>query len=261
MLAMVRLLAVLLFAGVAAAESTEGYTRLLVPVTAGQVRGANGSLWTTEWTLHNATGSHLYVSGPFPYLSLSPVIMDNELAAGETKRLFLAEAVPGLDGAFIYLPDETVDQVPMSLRVRDISVHAQSYGTSIPIVRPAEFKPSITLIDIPTDPAYRATLRIYSAGLESQTVRVTIYAANRGTPLEQYDVQLHENDSFGIAEPISRPAYVQLDPLSTAARAIGSPIRIEISNLGENVSPPFPSLWAFVSISHNETQQVTTILP
>lgn len=258
---MVRLLAVLLFAGVAAAQSFEGYTRLLVPVTAGEVRGANGSVWTTEWTLYNASGTQLYVTGPFPYLGLSPVIMDNEVRPGETKRLHLSQAEPGSDGAFIYLPDEVVDQVSMSLRVRDISVNAHSYGTSIPIVRPTELKPFITLIDIPTDPAYRATLRIYSAGSEPQTVRVTVYAANRGTPLEQYDVQLHQNDSSGIGEEVARPAYVQLDPLSTAARAIGSPIRIEISNLGENVSPPLPSLWAFVSISHNETQQVTTILP
>jgi hypothetical protein len=255
------LFVVLLLATVASAQPDEEYTRLLVPVTANNLHGANGSIWATEWTVHNAGLAQLYVSGPFPYLSLSPVIMDNEVKVGETKRLFLADAVSGMDGAFIYLPSVTLEALSMSLRVRDISVHAQSYGTSIPVVPESAFKSFVRLIDVPTDPAYRATLRIYSAGALPQSVRVTVYAENRAEPVEQYDVFLAENASVGLAEPIERPAYVQLNPLSTAVRASGPKIRIEISNLGEIVSPPPPPIWAFVSISHNETQQVTTVLP
>ncbi|MEA2489724.1 MAG: hypothetical protein QOH21_1516, partial [Acidobacteriota bacterium] len=56
---------VLLLAAVASAQ-TEQYTRLLVPVTASNVKGANGSVWTTEWTVHNGSLGQLYVSGPFP---------------------------------------------------------------------------------------------------------------------------------------------------------------------------------------------------
>jgi hypothetical protein len=254
-------LVVLLLTAAASAQAAEEYTRLLVPVVANQVRGANGSVWTTEWTAHNASVGSVYIGGPFPFLSLSPPFQDSEVKAGETKRLFLMESRPGLDGAFVFVPPNSDDTLSMSLRVRDISVNAQSYGTSIPLVPEPAFKSFVRLIDVPTDPAYRATLRIYSWDDVPQTVRVSVFAASGTTPLEQYDVLLMENDLNLLSQEIERPAYVQLDPLSAAVRAAGPKVRIEISNLGEIVSPPPPPIWAFVSISHNETQQVTTVLP
>jgi hypothetical protein len=251
----------LLSAVVAAAQTPEGYTSLLLPVRANNVRGANGSIWVTEWMMHNAGVAQVYVAGPFPYLYLSPIVTDNEVKAGETKRLFLADPPPGMDGAFVGVPTTALDALTMSLRVRDISVHAQSYGTNIPIVPVSTFKSFVRLIDVPTDPAYRATLRIYSAGVLPQSVRVTVYAENRPQPIEQYDAFLAENGNAGLADPVEGPAYLQLDPLSAAVRAAGPKVRIEISNLSEIVSPPPPPIWAFVSISHNVTQQVTLIVP
>ena len=251
----------LLLAAVASAQSEEDYTRLLVPVRANNVHGANGSIWVTEWMMYNGGVAQVYVAGPFPYLNLSPIVTDNEVKAGQTKRLFLADPVPGMDGAFVAVPSTALDALSMSLRVRDISVHAQSYGTNIPVVPVSTFKSLVRLIDVPTDPAYRATLRIYSAGALPQSVRVRVYAENQAQPIEQYDAFLAENASIGLADPVEGPAYRQLDPLSAAVRAAGPKVRIEIWNLAEIVSPPPPPIWAFVSISHNETQQVTTILP
>ena len=235
------------------AQEEEGYTRLLVPLTAYNVPGVNGSVWTTEWTVFNGTAEQLYVSGPFPFLSLSPMIQDNTVEAQQTKRLFLRETDRGMDGAWIYVPDASLERLSMSLRVRDISVNAQSYGTSIPLVRRHEYKPAIRLIDVPVDPSYRATLRVYSYTDEPHPVLVTVFAANRAAPLDQYEVALHRNELRGIEET-PRPAYVQLDPLSEAVRASGGAVRIEVTSLGAPV-------WAFVSISHNQTQQVTTVLP
>lgn len=243
----------LLVSSSVSAQDEEGYTRLLVPLTGYNVPGVNGSVWTTEWTLFNGTAEQLYVGGPFPFLSLSPMVQDNMVNAQQTKRLFLAEVERGLDGAWIYLPTPALEELSMSLRVRDISVNAQSYGTSIPIVGLDEFKPAIRLIDVPVDPSYRATLRVYSNKDEPHPVLVTVYAANKSAPIEQYEVALHQNDPRGIEES-PRPAYVQLDPLSEAVRAAGAAVRIEVTSLGAPV-------WAFVSISHNQTQQVTTVLP
>ncbi len=247
------LVSLLCLASSAYAQEEEGYTRLLVPLTGYNIPGVNGSIWTTEWTVFNGSAEQLYVGGPFPFLSLSPMIQDNTVEAQQTKRLFLSETDRGMDGAWIYVPDASLEQLSMSLRVRDISVNAQSYGTSIPLVRRDEYKPAIRLIDVPVDPSYRATLRVYSYSDEPHPVLVTVYAANQAAPVDQYEVALHKNELRGIEET-PRPAYVQLDPLSDAVRAAGAAVRIEVTSLGAPV-------WAFVSISHNQTQQVTTVLP
>lgn len=235
-------------------EEEEGYTRFLIPVTAVAVHGANGSIWTTEWTLYNATAQRLYVTGPFPFLSLSPAVQDNEVDAGETKRLVLYEAAPGFDGAFIYLPDDALQHLSMILRARDISVHAQSYGANIPIVRLSEFRPQLRLIDIPADSDYRATLRVYGSTPDEQIVHIRAYVPEHATPMEEFDVIVRANEHLGFEE-LPRPAYAQLDPLSSALRAAGARVRLEITAASD--SP----VWAFVTISHNETQQVTTVLP
>ena len=236
-------------------QSEEDFTRLLIPVTAVAVPGANGSLWTTEWTVYNNSGDDLFIGGPFPFVNFSPMIQDNYIAARETRRFYLEEAARGFDGAFVYLPTATLDTVPMSLRVRDTSVNAQSYGTSIPVVRPSAFKPRIDLIDIPTDPSYRTMLRIYSAAEELQAVHVAVYTPAGDAPIEQYDVTLIGGPEVGFEES-PRPAYAQLDVLSETVRNAGQKIRVEIT-AADGDEP----VWAFVSISHNQTQQVTTVVP
>jgi hypothetical protein len=239
----------------AAQEFPDDYTQLLLPVTATAVHGAHGSVWTTEWMLFNGTNGRLFVGGPFPYLGLSPVITDNDVAAGATKRLFVAEARPGFDGAFVYVPTADLDEVSMSLRVRDKSVNAQSHGTSIPIVPMSAFKPRVRLIDIPADPAYRAMLRIYGSTEAPRVVRVAVYDPSKAAPIEELDVTLQENLDFGLVEHAPRPAYAQVDPLSAAARHAGGKVRVEIS------APGGEPIWAFVSVSHNQTQQVTAVVP
>ncbi|HEV7239281.1 MAG TPA: hypothetical protein VGQ36_08585 [Thermoanaerobaculia bacterium] len=241
-----------------AIEFPEDYTRLLIPVTAIAVTGAYGSVWTTEWAMYNGSGENLYVIGPFPYLYLSPPVQDNTVDLGATKRLILNEAAPGFDGAFVYVPTADVETLPMSLRVRDTSVNSQSYGTSIPIIRPAGFKPTVHLIDVPTDPAYRTMLRIYGIGPEPQVVRLEIYTPDGRSPIEQRDVVLHVHERVGLEE-VPRPTYAQLDPLSDSVRNAGQKVRLAIS-VSESDAATRP-VWAFVSISHNQTQQVTTVVP
>ena len=252
---LVALAAVLhLFALPGAAEERwpDDYTRLLLPVTAVAVHGANGSVWTTEWTVFNDSEARAYFVGPFPYLFLSPPVQINEVEPAAVKRLAVEQASPGLDGAFVYVLTSQLERLSMSLRVRDVSVNAQSYGTSIPIVRAEEFRREVQLLDVPTDPAYRAMLRVY--GSEPQVVRIAAYTA-AGQLIEQFDAVLNPGNESELGE-LERPAYVQLDPLSDAIRAAGDHVRLEIS-AAETGTP----IWAFVSISHNQTQQVTAVVP
>ena len=58
------------------------------------------------------------------------------------------------------------------------------------------------------------------------------------------------------------PAYAQVDLLTPAIRAATSTIRVQIENLGRPlISPSIPTMWAMVSVTNNETQQVTMITP
>lgn len=239
----------------------DGYARLLIPVTAVEINGANGSVWTTEFRIFNGGDTNLFLIGPFPFISLSPFVQDNQVAARETRRLSLEPNAPGFDGAFVFMPAELADGLSMVLRARDISRNAQSYGTSIPIVTESEFKNTIRLIDVPTDSAYRVTMRIYGATPIRHSVLVSVFIPGRVQPIDEYVVNLGESHVSGLDADFMRPAYAQIDPLSNAVRAAGPAIRIEISNFSDIVSPPPPPIWAFVSISNNVTQQVTVISP
>jgi hypothetical protein len=245
------------------ADFPVGYTRFLVPITTVNVHGAHGSIWSSEWKVFNGGSNRVSVLGPFEFIFLSPPVQDNEVAPNQTKTLVVDHSTITSDGAFVYVRDADVEGLSMSLRVRDTSVNAQSFGANIPIVRDEDFKARIHLIDIPTDPQYRAMLRIYSAEKQSQWVHIAIYTPDGTQPIEEHDVQLQMRDiDIHIAEePAVQPAYAQLNPISPAVRAAGSRFRVEIST-GSPALPYVPTpIWAFISVSNNETQQVTTITP
>jgi hypothetical protein len=243
-----------------ATPGIENYTRFLVPLTAHEVPGANGSLWSTELTLFNASIVSMQVLGSFDdpndlFVSDPPV-----LAPGETRtlRLYPSTSVPG-DGAYVYVPAPLRPAAVMSLRVRDISKNAQSWGTEVPVVRSNDVRPRITLIDIPTDRRYRATLRVYHWTETAHAARVSIYVPDREPPIRVYELgppPVSTNPGLPL-----HPAYQALDILTDDVRAAGSSLRIEIEHTGPSGTPLPYDLWAFVSITNNETQQVTAILP
>ena len=248
-----------------ASEGRENYVQYLVPITGETIPGANGSRWTGELTLFNGSTFNAVCIGKFtPPGSITLPIPDAvTLAPGATEKPTLYGS-GSTAGAFLYVPKPLAERVRDSLRIRDLSRNANSWGTEIPVVGPNEAGITITLIDIPTDPQYRATLRIYHWSAYSGVARVTIYAPNRAEPVSQFDVQSHAPFTPDPAEDMPfYPSYSQVDLLTPAVRAAGPSIRVEVYNYGDNprVSPPFPGIWAFASVTNNETQQVTVITP
>ena len=243
------------------------YKRYLVPVTGRNLPGANGSLWTTEFTLFNGFHTALApiwnccapVGLPVP----SPVI-----PPGQTIQAAINARGDGSDGAFVYLPKIPSDRMGMSLRVRDLSRNAQNFGTEIPLVIDADYhgiaNVPLQLVDVPTDPKYRATLRIYGPGQEPVSgVRVQVFSKSTGALIEEYQVDL-QGIVTAFFDPFPlHPAYAQLDPLTPAVRASGERVRIALyaRQFSVVIPPPAIPLWAFITITNNETQQVTTISP
>lgn len=238
------------------------YQQVLVPLTSGTVPGAHGSRWTSELHIFNASTTALRLPGPEPFIVELPIDPAIYVPARETEQAFLKSRFIGLDGAFLYVPRAQEDAPKFSLRVRDLSQNAASLGTDIPVVSIDDAKGDLTLVDIPVDPNYRATLRIYAFTQAPMLVGVKVFPEDGDTPIQEYDVPLNGIVTLEPVEFPPYPAYTAFDPLTSVVRGANQPrVRIEITNHNAIVSPPPPPIWAFVSITSNATQQVTAVVP
>jgi hypothetical protein len=256
------LLALLVATTLSAAPNPDDYVRYLVPVIQRDLRGANDSLWTTELMFRNRWGSAMTLIGPLCG-PLSDPCGGNALSfdPGTTFSIQLFPRGDGADGAFLYVPKSLTERRPaMTLHVRDKSKNATGFGSEIHMPQLDEYQPYTDLIGIPTDARYRATLRIYGASEAPQTVRVRTFTEDGTTPIDEQIVTLSGILTL-VADPFPlHPAYAQLDPLTTFARAYPR-LRITVDIVGDIVSPPAPPIWAFVTITDNVTQLTSTITP
>jgi IPT/TIG domain len=245
----------------------ENYVRVLVPLTATSLQGANGSIWTSQLRVFNSSfTSPLRMPGPEAIFQSPPIDPAIVVNPRKTQQVFLSRRSSNVDGAFLYVPRPLAYAPKWSLRVRDLSKNATSLGTAVPVViagdAAGDAKGELTLHDLPIDPNTRATLRIYAFTEAPMQVGISVYAENVETPIEERVVSLDGIVNV-IYEPFGpHPAYIALDPFSQAVRDSGvDRVRIEITNFGVNVSPPPPPIWAFVSFTNNVTQQVTVVTP
>ena len=235
--------------------------RYLVPVVRESVEGVHGSRWVTEVTAHNGSSVDLVLGGPWaaPGLPMvSPVLAPQESL---TPPLF-----PPLmgEGAFVYVPVPLARSTAFELRVRDTSRESEGWGTEVPVVAVHDqFAGTVRLLDVPTDPRFRATLRIYGDDYTDREVMMSIYAPSGTVPIEQRVIALK---GFTNSQPDAPlwPAYAAIDPISDVVRASGQPrVRIEVAAIEPPlINPPLVrAIWALLSLTNNETQQVTTITP
>jgi len=224
---------------------TTNFERVLLPIVlfgTAAAPGAFGSMWKAEATFHNRSASDVPIVAP----NCNPLILSPcapfILQSGAT----VIEPLYGFPGTFAALPRGNLNDIDISLRIYDVSRQSQTWGTSLPVVRATQFKPAVRLIGVPTDPRFRLTLRIYGYG-EAGPTNVRVYDPGSTQPLGNVNVDLQGHD----------PAYLQLDPLAFPGIAPPPTVRIEISSASD---PPKP-IWAFISVTNNETQHVTVIAP
>jgi hypothetical protein len=255
---------ILIFAALlSTTASAADYTTYLVPVIQRNLPGANGSMWTTELMFRNRSDHGLSIMAPFcGPAGPDPCVLPFLFAAQSTSQLGLYTRGDGTDGAFLHIPISLNDPIPaMTLRVRDLSKNATSFGTEIHMPRLDEYQGKVDLIDVPTDARYRATLRAYGRSEAPQMVRVRVYAAQGTTPIDERILLMNGIVTFAATPFPFNPSYLELDPLTSAVRASGVRVRITVDVMGENVSPPPPPVWAFITITDNVTQLVSTITP
>ena len=249
------------------ADST--FVPVMLPVvTRSAVVGAHGSLWQLELRMVNRTKLAL-VPG-IDIFPLEPRCAGCDAPIPFDRMIEPRIAMPLIDNdrppvQLVWIDKDLANHLSFSLRVRDLSRQAESWGTEIPIVHDRDFAHDIRLLDVPLQPRFRQLLRLYTpsyVGCCRTTVR--FFAAD-GTPLAERPVDLiRPNGSLGglVPPPYLRdgsrnfplqPAYAELDLATIPELAAQTSIWIEA---GASFR-----IWGFVSVTNDATQQVTTITP
>lgn len=232
------------------------YERVLVPLTTQTSHGQQGSLWTTTLRIFNGDDQPVELIGPTSEISL---VVDPE----QTETESIAPLMRGHEGAFLYVPKAQLATTMFSLRVAN-NAKGNLVGNEIPVVRESEAKGDLAFIEIPDNSRYRVALRIYGFTEAPMQVGVKILREDGPTVIRQSTVDLqgivHVNPepfplhpAYGVINPFPRPLPFQ--PGNAPM------MRIEITNFHTIVSPPPPPIWAFISITDNQTGEVTIVEP
>lgn len=246
------LVLILLFAASVSAESagipacapqTFETTRLLVPVLADRIAGADGSVWTTELWISNVTDCPVL----FPLAPCQVSCCCDEFSTYRAQEA-VSLALDHPRGRWFNVPAD--GSLQFQARFRDLSRAASSAGVELALVREADFRADqVNLIGIPRDPRFRVTLRLYSlsGGTTLRVDTVDLFGATIAT-----QVVALEPPTEIYAGTI--PAYAQL---SMPPAGIGDePVRLRIVPLSAG-----SRVWAFASITNNETSEVTVVQP
>jgi hypothetical protein len=228
----------------------KGFEVLLLPVF-GEVAGAHGSLFRTDLRGWNSGQALLPVYGlrfePMVIILLppfDPLEEPYQIAAG----ILLWPGQVSPVGRLLYVPKAAMRHLTLNLRAYDVSRSTTNFGTEVPIPSTNDFRTDrIILLGVPLDPLFRKTLRIYSLRQEA-SVRITIGTESRFVTLQP-------------GRNIFEPAYAEIGdfPSGTAS------MEVKIEPLSPLTNPTWggaePPIWAFISVTNNETQHVTTITP
>jgi hypothetical protein len=248
------LLALLSLAENISAQQTIVYDRILLPIATPSIPGAFGSQWIADAVVHNSD----VVTRAFDIdQSCHTNSCPTDIPPGQTGHI-LFRGEPADNPGQIMFVEHPSDLMTFESRIQDISRQAQTWGTELPVVREAAFvtRP-IELLNVPTDDRFRLLLRIYDIdGRSDGRVRVSVYGfPGNGESIGDVDLSLAQPSGF---HPRYKPAYAQFSAVLSLIPA-GQPQVV----IGVRITPLTPGLrlWAFISVTNNETQHVTTITP
>lgn len=243
--------AALLLVAPAGLADTTAFERILVPVVF-EGPGAGGSQWTTDAYIQNRSN----FAAPFfnPPTAQLPCALPEGctppfLAAGATWKIPASYPT----GLYVY-PARGTD-VRLNVLVRDLSRQSEALGTEVPVVRENDwYSRGITLLNVPGDPRFRVTIRVYLEGDVDRFrhVPVRVFRLTGTEPLLTMDLSLDRSYNGTI------PATNWIPNLHSLLTNVAptEPLRVEIDppQTGER-------FWAFATVTNNATQHVTVISP
>ena len=215
---------------------------ILFPVSF-QGPGALGSQWLTENFIY-ANRSAAYFRDPLP-------CTDCSYAFGLLARQLFNNGNPW--GHVLYAMRGTTETLTLASRIRDTSRQSQTAGTEVPVVRESDFRGQLRFLNIPVDPRYRVTLRVWSLGDDSQFLTtVDSSAISETTPAQQQLLRVSKI-------PGTSMSFGTMDVTSLLTKANNNPTNLTVAGASNLIVTP--SIWGMLSITNNDTQQVTIISP
>jgi hypothetical protein len=223
------------------------FERILIPVLL-EGPGAFDARWTTDAWIENASSYDVpFFRAPFPTPACAAPLDCNfpPVPAGQTRRIDPKWPT----GVFLY-PERGAD-IRLNVLVRDLSRQSEALGAEVPVVREDDWKSvPITLLNVPSDPRFRVSLRVY---LEEETDAFNVapvrIARMNGDLVRETVLPLDRAHNGQI------PAMGFVD-FSQYGIPSGEPLRVEV-----RAPEKAGRFWAFISGTNNVTQHVTIISP
>jgi hypothetical protein len=248
---------ILLFCLTAAQNAAaQQFEKILLPIMTHGVAGAYGSFWKSDlMAMNHGTRPFLVV----PSLGICGILCpDDRAKPGVSYTPVTIQSWEPFPPVFLFVESGHVDELTVNLRIEDESRQALTWGTEIPVVRERDlFTGRLDLINVPLDARFRQALRVYDFdNREGRQVRLQIYGSDPSVAL--VDTILSLTSPPGTLNATVLPGYAQVSPLADAFPQLAgqSRVRLQLTPVTEGLR-----FWAFVSVTNDETQHVTTITP
>jgi hypothetical protein len=228
------------------------YERVLLPVF-WSGPGAFGARWETNATLYNGNEYVLTPAHTTVVHIHCPVTTCDSRVPGNADATVTADGST-VAGVVEELPRQATAKIDFGLTIRDRSRDDRDLGAEVPVVRESDlFARTFNLPNVPTDPRYRLTLRLYDLD-GSAVFALRIYTNGAPTPAVNQGIALNadaalRNGGFAVID----------DLLAKFPQLAGfGPLRVEIDPLARDGAR---SAWGFITVTNNDTQHVTVISP
>jgi hypothetical protein len=150
-------------------------------------------------------------------------------------------------GHVLYALRGTTGSLALASRIRDTSRQSQTAGTEVPVVRESDFRGQIRFMNIPVDARYRVMLRLWSLG-DFPTFIATVDSI----PAQQQPLTVSK-------VPGTSMWFGTLDVTSLLTKANNNPTNLAVTGAPNPLLSPL--IWGMLSITNNDTQQVTIVSP
>lgn len=231
----------------------EAFDRILLPIYLPPTPGAFGSefvTWFEMWNKENGPDVMVYGVPHVcpPILCVPPPDPRSPYTLIHSSNATFIQPFEGTPGRIVFVAKERASAVAATLRVYDRSRVSSTLGTEIPVVHDRDFHAdTIALLGVPLDSRFRNTLRIYSATPAETDVKVTIGDSTS---------VVHLAPGADLFQPATATFTAFPPPLSGGSDAGFVTRRVTIEPLVAGTR-----IWAFISVTNNETQQITVISP
>lgn len=233
-------------------DARDGFDPILFPIFLPPIKGAFGSEFHTTPRIWNEGAAlvTLYGNDTSCYLFDPPIypLFPQVLAPGAGQDWVLLTGCSTTPGRLFWVP-KGQDTLAANLRVRDVTREAESHGVQIPVVHKDDFRERVSLLGVPIDKRFRNTLRIYSVARGEVLINLRVGE-------ESHQVWLQPGRDWFEPSSLTFTDF----PLPEELPAGQSTIRV-VADAPRGPGDVANPIWAFITVTNNDTQQITTITP